>query len=244
MADRRAEVSAACPISPSSSTSRRRRRSSARQPGAIATRGTSRCCRGSARATGGRRRRRLGAHRRRTVGRADVTAAVLSALVDTARATISARTSRAPPSSSVRAHASSVAPVVLTSSTSTMHRPRMFALLASRNAPRTLACRLAAGRSACEPVFRSGVAAMDDGNLQAVRQIGRLIEPAKQPTKRMKRNRHSNVGAVENLSTMVAHHRGRAAAPAIGGRRISVRGRSHAAIRRSADCIASGRQPS
>src|SRR5262245_24444776 len=73
----------------------------------------------------------------------------------TARAAVSARTSRTPPASRVLAHASSVAPVVLTSSTKTTTEP----LSASErelvaNAPRTLAWRRLAGTPACAAVAR------------------------------------------------------------------------------------------
>lgn len=57
----------------------------------------------------------------------------------TTRAAVSARTSSAPPCSSTRAHAFSVAPVVLTSSTSTITSPRTFERRRSRNAFRTFA---------------------------------------------------------------------------------------------------------
>ena len=76
-----------------------------------------------ARATTGRRRQQdwvvLDGERPKDAIAADV----FSAVHVTTRAAVSARTSRAPPSFSTRAHASSVAPVVLTSSTSTTIAP-------------------------------------------------------------------------------------------------------------------------
>ncbi len=78
---------------------------------------------------------------------------------ETTRAAVSARTSRAPARRSTRAHASSVAPVVLTSSTRTTTVPvDVGAAVASANASLTLACRSAAGRSVCEGVARDGAA--------------------------------------------------------------------------------------
>ena len=76
-----------------------------------------------------------------------------------------AHLTRAAPHSSVRAHASSVAPVVLTSSTSTIVAPRQRPMpRAGANAPRTLRWRRAAGSSACGGVARTRASAGSTGN--------------------------------------------------------------------------------
>ena len=96
------------------------------------------------------RRAGVGPPRRRSAPKAEVHRRRHSRGRDATRAAVTARTSRAPASRSTRAHASSVAPVVLTSSTSTTQQsahvrtPRR-----SANASRTLAWRRAAGRSVC-----------------------------------------------------------------------------------------------
>jgi hypothetical protein len=75
---------------------------------------------------------------------------------NTTRAAVSARTSLAPAAFKTRAHASSVAPVVLTSSISTSTRPGTDrrAPVASANASRTLTWRSASGNSVCVGVRR------------------------------------------------------------------------------------------
>ncbi len=76
---------------------------------------------------------------------------------DTTRAAVTALTSAAPAARTTSAHASSVAPVVLTSSTRTIRSPsscgRAYQRL-SANAFRMFSCRASAGRSVCEGVAR------------------------------------------------------------------------------------------
>ncbi len=77
---------------------------------------------------------------------------------DTTRAAVTALTSAAPAARRTRAHASIVAPVVLTSSTRTTRSPATSARAIHRrsaNAPLTLSCRASAGRSVCDGVARS-----------------------------------------------------------------------------------------
>jgi hypothetical protein len=136
-----------------------------RLAGGIAMNAISRCCRACVRVTAGRRRMRHGCcwtvsdrnHRSRKGSlkpspKRSIASGYTALRV---RAAVSARTSAAPASRSTRAHASSVAPVVLTSSTSTMHAPVTSLPRVILNAFRTFACRRAAGRSACDPVART-----------------------------------------------------------------------------------------
>ena len=119
-----------------------------------------------------RRRASERCHRRRRVQRGRATA----------RAAVSARTSRTPASFSTRAHASSVAPVVLTSSTSTTTAPRQtpWRAVGRRTRRRMLRWRCAADRPVCVGVARMRAKRRDAArrSREMPRQILRLIESA------------------------------------------------------------------
>lgn len=77
----------------------------------------------------------------------------------------------------MRAHASSVAPVVLTSSTTTTVAPDTGARLASAKAPRTFACRRAAGRSVCDGVARTRRSACATGTPRCFASSAAWLNP-------------------------------------------------------------------
>ena len=100
------------------------------------------------------------------------------------------------------------------------------------NAPRTLPWRWAAGRLACAARGPHAPQRAHDAAARVPREVGRLIESALAPPRRVERHRHDGVGAGEHVGARVRASARRADAPAIAGRRTSARGRSRAARRR------------
>ncbi len=132
-----------------------------------------------------------------------------------ARAAVSARTSRAPASFSTCAHASSVAPVVLTSSTSTTTRPRTNRDAgAPRQERRQAKCPpdVAPPRGCGEARLRHRRARPPEGMehrpLEPAREVGRLVETALHPPEGMQRHRDDGIRAGEDGGAVAAHHRG------------------------------------
>ena len=150
---------------------------------------------------------------------------------------VSARTSadaRLP--SARRAHASSVAPVVLTSSTSTTVASGERAARARDRERARARCGGAARpagrlRSPWRATRRS---AATTGSAEMPREVGGLIEAALRGAATGGAARAPTQSrAVEHVGAALAHQRRRAAARAIAARRTSARGRSRAARRRT-----------
>ena len=176
----------------------------------------------------------LVAHRRRTADAALVRGGGSRRTGDTARATVSARTSRAPA-------AAASARTLRASHRSCSRRPPArrrargpAAAVASANAPRTLACRFAAGRSACD-AGRSWYGATRGPPERPVRAPARgLVESAHQPPRPDAAAPAPTTSAPSRTSSPRARIiRRELCAPAIGCRRTSARGRSRGAVLRS-----------
>ena len=116
---------------------------------------------------------------------------------DTTRAAVSARTSRAPAASSTRAHASTVAPVVLTSSINTITEPCTLTPLRIANALCTFAWRASAGRSVCDVVAADPLQRVDHRDRQMPGDLRCLIETALTFLRPMKWNRYRRIGACQ-----------------------------------------------
>ena len=132
-----------------------------------------------------------------------------------ARAAVSARTSLAPASFNTRAQASSVAPVVLTSSMSTTIRPVMNRdrVRPDRNgempkAVRTLRRLADAVNPACGAVARVRQSACTHTMIETPREVAGLIEAAPKAPDGMQRHRHDGIGIAEHVGTGVTHHPG------------------------------------
>ena len=154
---------------------------------------------------GGRRRAIQGRHRRGRLQRGGLTT----------RATVAARTSRTPMAISARAHASSVAPVVLTSSTSTTTAPWSGGMpggvrLRGANAPRTLRWRCAAGRPVCVGVARTRRSAAHTGGPPAPSRRARSSAWLKPRARR--RDAWSGTGTRQSAPASTAPHRVRISA--------------------------------
>ena len=178
----RPAVPAARRISPSCSTSPPRPRCGARPRAAIATSATWRCCRACATATTGKAgsrhwvvARRRARQIRRHGGRAHGSR-------DTARAAVSARTSFAPALEQHAAHASSVAPVVLTSSTRPRPHCRNIASRVRRQTPRERCVSLRLGKICLRRRAARRRSAFTDRHAESACQLSSLIEPARQLT--------------------------------------------------------------
>jgi len=128
----------------------------------------------------------------------------------TARARVNTPIKAAPPRRSTRAHSSTVAPVVSTSSTMTTRLPRTVRRCAQgegaahvarpRQWPKTTLRRGAA--AAHQPVRRDRRPA---GGMDRVRQYRRLVVTAREQPGPMQWHRHQKVGAVEHLAAGASH---------------------------------------
>ena len=138
----------------------------------------------------------------------DVTAAVTAGGPATARATVSARTLLTPASSSTRPHASSVAPVVITSSTSTTTRLRQHVATGVDDARTNRRERVGVAHVGVAPGGRQAglrravpAPAQDAPHRQAevTREIVRLVEAAAERAPGMQRHGHERVGAGQHV---------------------------------------------
>ena len=129
-------------------------------------------------------------------------------------ATVSARTSRAPASFRTQAQASSVAPVVLTSSTrmttpTREHRLNHAARHQRREAER--AAHVPSPRARGETGLRRRESAspqrVDHGKVQRGREIGGLIEAAMEAAPRVQRHGHGARCLVQQIAPGIAHER-------------------------------------
>ena len=151
-----------------------------------------------------RRRARQGCDRRRRVQRGGVTT----------RAAVSARTSRTPASLSTRAHASSVAPVVLTSSIrtttdpSSLPPPPPFRPSCQREGAADVTVTTRGRKPGLRPGGTVTAKGPADRHAQMAREVGGLIEPALAPPRRVERHRNRPVGARQHVGAADAHQFG------------------------------------
>ena len=143
------------------------------------------------------------------------------------RAAVIARTSRAPAASNTCAQASSVAPVVVTSSTSTTTLPGTSAADPSRQAqtrrPRSGGVH-AAVRSTCGRVDRVRRSERQTGMPKPRAQDLGLIEPTFALACAMQRDRHHQLRAIEQIGGLPDHDARKRQDRPTGGRRTSARG--------------------
>ena len=121
------------------------------------------------------------------------------------RAAVSVRTSAAPAATSTRAHASSVAPVVLTSSTSTMRRPEIRARRVDDECVADVAKAGVCGQVGLRARVPAAPQRAAHGHPELAGEVERLIEAPPPAPAPVQRHRHDAVGICEHRRPTQLH---------------------------------------